>query len=235
MAIVLSVAAGVLAALSPCVLPVLPLVIGSAARGHRAGPLALAAGLVSMFAVVGVALATVGASAPISEDTVRLGSAVLLALSGLALRSVTLHDRVSAVFTPLAGLMTRWSSRAGDGLDGQFAVGALLGGVWNPCVGPTLGAALGLAGRADSVTGASLMLVGFGVGSAIPLVGMAYASQRMMRRRAVLLRTVRLGQSLLGATLLLTALLVGSGLDKALEAVVVVHLPSWWVDVLASF
>ncbi len=229
----LSLAAGMLAALSPCVLPVLPLVVGSAARGHRAGPLALAAGLVVMFTTVGLLLASLGARLPIDDAIVRYASATLLGLAGVVMMSAQLHDRVSGVFTPLASAAARLSGRVGDGLGGQFAVGALLGGVWSPCVGPTLGAALGLAGQSDSLGRAVLMLIAFGIGSATPLVATAYASRGMLTRRATLLRAGRSGQTLLGGALLLTALLVWSGFDKAIEASLVDHLPSWWVALLA--
>jgi cytochrome c-type biogenesis protein len=229
----LSFAAGVLAALSPCVLPVLPLVVGSAARGHRAGPLALAAGLVATFTTVGVLLASLGASLPIDDAVVRYAAATLLALAGLVMMSAPLHDRVSGVFTPLASAAARLSARAGDGLGGQFAVGALLGGVWSPCVGPTLGAALGLAGQSDSMGRAIMMFIAFGLGSATPLAATAYASRRMLTRRATLLRAGRSGQAVLGSVLVVTALLVWTGFDKAIEAALVEHLPAWWVAMLA--
>jgi cytochrome c-type biogenesis protein len=230
----LSFAAGVLAALSPCVLPVLPLVVGSAARAHRAGPLALAAGLVATFTIVGVLLASLGARLPIDDALVRYASATLLALAGVIMMSARLHDRVSGAFTPLASAAARLSSRVGEGLAGQFAVGALLGGVWSPCVGPTLGAALGLAGESDSLIRAVLMLIAFGLGSATPLVATAYASRSVLSRRATLLRAGHAGQSILGGVLVLTAVLVWSGFDKVIEASVVEHLPSWWVAVLAK-
>ena len=230
----LSFAAGVLAALSPCVLPVLPLVVGSAARTHRAGPLALAAGLVATFTIVGVLLASLGARLPIDDAWVRYASATLLAFAGVVMMSARLHDRVSGAFTPLASAAARLSSRVGEGLAGQFAVGALLGGVWSPCVGPTLGAALGLAGESDSRIRAVLMLIAFGLGSAAPLVATAYASRSVLNRRATLLRAGHAGQAILGGVLVLTAMLVWSGLDKVIEASVVEHLPSWWVAVLAK-
>jgi cytochrome c-type biogenesis protein len=144
-----------------------------------------------------------------------------------------LHDRVSGIFTPLASAAARLSNRAGDGLGGQFAVGALLGGVWSPCVGPTLGAALGLAGQSHSIGRAVLMLIAFGIGSATPLVATAYASRSMLSRRAALLRAGRSGQTMLGGVLLVTATLVWSGFDKIIEASLVEHLPSWWIAILA--
>jgi cytochrome c biogenesis protein CcdA len=229
----LSFVAGVLAALSPCVLPVLPLVVGSAARTHRAGPLAMAAGLVATFTAVGLLVAALGARLPIDDATVRYVSATLLAVAGVVMMSARLHDRVSGAFTPLASAAARLSSKAGDGLWGQFAVGGLLGGVWSPCVGPTLGAALGFAGESDSRLRAVLMLIAFGLGSAAPLVATAYASRSVLSRRATLLRAGHAGQTLLGGVLVLTAVLVWSGLDKVIEASVVERLPSWWVAFLA--
>lgn len=233
-AIGLSFAAGLLAALSPCVLPLLPLVVGSAARTHPAGPLALAGGLVATFTIVGVLLASLGARLPIDDALVRYASATLLALAGVVMMSARLHDRVSGAFTPLASAAARLSSRVGEGLGGQFAVGALLGGVWSPCVGPTLGAALGLAGESDSRMRAMLMLIAFGLGSATPLVATAYASRSVFNRRATLLRAGHAGQAILGGLLVLTAVLAWSGFDKIIEAWVVEQLPSWWVAVLAK-
>jgi cytochrome c biogenesis protein CcdA len=212
---------------------VLPLVVGSAARGHRAGPLALAAGLIAMFATIGVLLAALSTRLPIDEAFVRGASAVLLGMVGLVMVSAGLHDRVSGIFTPLASAAARMSARAGDGLRGQFAVGALLGGVWSPCVGPTLGAALGFAGHAESMGRGVLMLIAFGMGSAAPLVATAYASRSMLARRASVLRAGRAGQAILGSVLLVTAILVWSGLDKVIEASLVENLPSWWIEVLA--
>jgi cytochrome c-type biogenesis protein len=233
MTIGLSFAAGMLAALSPCVLPVLPLVVGSAARGHRQGPLALAAGLVAAFATVGLLLASLGAWLRVDEAMVRYAAAALLALSGLLMLSGSLLYRVSGAFTPIASAAARLSARAGDGLGGQFVVGALLGGVWSPCVGPTLGAALGLAGQSDSLGRAVVMLIAFGLGSAMPLVATAYASRTMIMHRATLFRAGRNGQIVLGGVLLLTAVLVWSGIDKVIEASVVERLPAWWVAILA--
>jgi hypothetical protein len=77
------------------------------------------------------------------------------------------------------------------------------------------------------------MLAAFGVGSSIPLVATAYASRRVIGHRAMLLRAGRSGSALLGGALLLTGLLVGFGLDKAIEAAVVSRLPDWWIAVLA--
>ena len=145
---VLAYAAGALTILSPCVLPLVPIVLGSAGQNHRYGPLALAAGLVLSFTGVGFALATVGAASGFDGDWVRYFGAALLLLAGIALLVPKLQYWLQGAAAPLSA----WASERQSGLErfglaGQFGIGALLGLVWSPCVGPTLGAATVLAAQ----------------------------------------------------------------------------------------
>ena len=183
----LSFGAGLLTALSPCVLPALPIIVGSAASGRRHGPLALAAGLAIAFAVIGVMLAATGSVAGLGENGVRKMAAVMLLLAGAVMLSSRLQDVVGRLASPLATGAAKLSMKTGDGLAGQFAIGALLGAVWSPCVGPTLGAAVGLASSAGgtgggSVPRAAVSMFAFGIGSALPLLATAYASDRKSTR-----------------------------------------------------
>lgn len=231
----LSLVAGLLTALSPCVLPALPIVVGSAA-GRRHGPLALAAGLAIAFTVIGVALAATGAVAGLSESAVRRVAAGTLVLAGVAMLSARLQLALSRLASPLASRAAMLSSRVGSGLAGQFAIGALLGAIWSPCVGPTLGAAVGLASSAGagSIIRASASMFAFGVGSTLPLLATAYASRRMLSARSVLLTAGTKGKLVLGGMLVSMGVLVLFGLDKQIEASVLTRLPQWWIDFLAN-
>lgn len=124
--------AGLLTALSPCVLPMLPLVMGSAAR-NRFGPTALAAGFVTTFTVIGVLLASLGTALGLSDTIVRSISAVLLVAAGVLMISHRLQDATGRWLSPLASASAKLSARADQGLGAQFFIGALLGGVWSPC------------------------------------------------------------------------------------------------------
>lgn len=232
----LSLVAGLLTALSPCVLPALPIIVGSAASGRRYGPLALAAGLAVTFTAIGVLLAATGSVAGLGEAGIRRSAAAMLLLVGVVLLSTRLQEAASRVASPLASKAATWSQRTGSGLAGQFAIGALLGAVWSPCVGPTLGAAVGLASSAGaaSVSKAAASMFAFGVGSALPLLATAYASRRMLGARRRLLAAGTAGKSVLGGVLVGMGALVLFGLDKQLEASVLAHLPQWWIDMLAS-
>ena len=232
-ALALAFAAGLLTALSPCVLPLLPLVMGSAAR-HRYGPTALAAGFVSTFTVIGVLLASIGAALGLSDSIVRLASAVLLMAAGVFMVSHRLQDRLGAVLSPLASASAKLSPRTAQGMGSQFLVGALLGGVWSPCVGPTLGAALGLATESDTLVQAAAIMAAFGLGSATLLLAAGYASRAVIGQRLRLLQAGEKGRVVFGVVLLAVGVSVISGADKVVESLVLARLPEWWINLLAG-
>lgn len=232
-ALVLAFVAGLLTALSPCVLPLLPLVMGSAAR-NRYGPTALAAGFVTTFTVIGVLLASVGTALGLSDTIVRSISAALLVAAGGLMISHRLQDATGRWLSPLASASAKLSARADQGLGAQFFIGALLGGVWSPCVGPTLGAALGLATRSETLARAAAIMAAFGLGSATFLLAAGYASRAVMGQRLRLLQAGESGRLVFGIVLLLVGASVPSGVDKLIESAVLARLPQWWVELLAG-
>lgn len=145
-----------------------------------------------------------------------------------------LQDRAAGWLSPLASASARLSPRADQGIGAQFLVGALLGGVWSPCVGPTLGAALGLATRGDTLAHAAAIMAAFGLGSATLLLAAGYASRAVIGQRLRLLQAGERGRFVFGIVLLLVGASVASGVDKVIEAVVLAQLPQWWIDLLAS-
>ena len=232
-ALTLAFAAGLLTALSPCVLPLLPLVMGSAARS-RYGPAALAAGFVTAFTVIGVVLASVGTALGLSDTMVRNLSAALLVAAGAGMMSHRLQEAAGRWLSPLASASARLSSRADQGAGAPFLIGALLGGVWSPCVGPTLGAALGLAARGETLAHAAAVMAAFGMGAATLLLAAGYASHALIGQRLRLLQAGAAGRLVFGAVLLMVGVSVASGVDKVVESVVLAQLPQWWIDLLAG-
>ena len=231
-ALALAFVAGLLTALSPCVLPLLPLVMGSAARS-RYGPVVLAAGFVTTFTVIGLLLASLGAALGLSDTIVRNTSAALLVAAGVLMTSHRLQDAAGRWLAPLASASAKLSARSDDGIAAQFFVGALLGGVWSPCVGPTLGAALGLAARSETMARAAAVMTAFGLGSATLLIGAGYASRALIGRRVRLLQAGARGRLVFAIVLLLVGASVASGLDKVIESIVLARLPQWWIDLVA--
>ena len=229
----LGYAAGALSTLSPCVLPILPIVLFGALERHLWGPVALAAGLAASFAGVGIALATVGFSIGIDPDVLRLSVAGLIGAVGVILLVPTLQERVASMASPLAGRGQVLLDGLGpSGIWGQFTLGAVLGVIWSPCSGPTLGAAVGLAAQGDNLGTAAATMVGFALGAATPILALAYGSrQAIMVRRERMARAARIGRPLMGAAFFGIGLFVLTGLDKVLESCLTNAMPDWLVIV----
>ncbi|AWN34687.1 cytochrome c biogenesis CcdA family protein [Methylobacterium radiodurans] len=225
----LAVLAGLLSTLSPCVLPLVPIVLAAAASEHRLGPLALAAGLALAFTGIGLFVATIGFAIGLDGDVFRSLGAVLLVALGLVLMLPPLQARLSAALGPAgAWAAARLGTVAGRGLAGQFGVGLLLGAAWSPCVGPTLGAASLLAARGENLGAVALTMLGFGLGAAAPLLLLGLLSHgALARRRGGLAAFGQSARTALGALLAALGFLVLSGLDKRAEAWAVAASPDW--------
>jgi cytochrome c biogenesis protein CcdA len=233
----LALLAGLLSILSPCVLPLIPIVIGAATGEHRFGPAALAAGLALSFVSIGLFVATVGFSLGLDQDVVRAVAAVLLIAIGGAL----LVPKLQAQLATAAGPIGNWAQiqsgeLQGRGLGKQFAVGLLLGAVWSPCVGPTLGAASLLAARAENLGIVALTMLAFGIGAALPLLAIGMMSREALARwRGRMLAAGSGGKTAMGAILVATGIMILTGLDKRLEAVLVEASPAWLTELTTRF
>lgn len=225
----LAFVAGVLTVLSPCVLPLLPLVFGSASGAHRFGPLALAAGLALSFTAIGLFVATVGFAIGLDADLFRMLSAVMLAAIGIVLISAALQERLALAAGPLSDwLNARFGGPAGEGLAGQFGLGCLLGAVWSPCTGPTLGAASVLAAQGRDLPQVALTMLVFGIGAGVPLLALGSLSRQLMVRLRGSLGSAGSGlKKAMGVVLLAVGLLILSGHDKIIEAALVDASPDW--------
>ena len=234
---ILAFLAGVLTILSPCVLPLVPIVLGSAAQRSRFGPLVLAAGLVTSFTGVGLLLASVGPAFGLDPEKVRAGGAVLLLLAGVVL----LMPRLQAYITRLATPLADWANRRQSGVErfglaGQFAIGALLGLVWSPCVGPTLGTATVLASQGQNIAQVALVMAAFGLGIASILLVIAVTARHLFARWRGRLMTAGSGSKrLLGGMLISVGLLIMTGSDRAFEATVVSASPDWLVELTTAY
>lgn len=175
--------AGILSVLSPCVLPLLPLVLGAAASEHRLGPAALAAGLAISFVIIGLFVATVGFAIGLDAGIFRTGAAIMLILIGLVLVVPAAQTRLAVAAGPASNWAeTRFGGFSTAGLPGQFGVGLLLGAVWSPCVGPTLGAASLLASQGRDLGAVALTMFLFGIGAALPLLVLGTLSREVLMR-----------------------------------------------------
>jgi cytochrome c-type biogenesis protein len=229
---VLAFAAGALTILSPCVLPLVPIVLSSAAQRHRFGPLALATGLVLSFTIIGFLVATLGVSAGFDGEYIRLAGAVMLVIAGLFLLSCRAQAFVAKLATPLANWGNdQQNSLERFGLAGQAGIGVLLGIVWSPCVGPTLGAATILAAQGENLGEVALVMFAFGLGIAAVLLALATLTRSALGRwRRRMMATGNNGKKVLGGLLILVGVLIFTGIDRIIEGVLVSVSPEWLTE-----
>lgn len=229
--------AGLLTTLSPCVLPILPVLLASATAAHARAPLALACGLAISYAIIGTTVAWLGASFAIDAEIFRQAGAILFALFGIVLLSGGLQQKFASSTSAISDAGNNLLNRLNpQGLRGQFITGLLLGVIWSPCVGPTLGGAIVMASQGSNLPQVILLMAIFGFGAGLPVVILSFLSRSaIMRVRDKMLKTGKSGKILLGSLMLLIAILIITGTDKPVEAWLVSISPDWLTRLTTSF
>lgn len=232
--LILAFAAGSLSIFSPCVLPLLPIVLGTAASQGRLGPLALGAGVVLSFVSVGLFVALIGFSIGLDAGFFRVLASVMLIIIGFVLLVPVYQDRLAVIAGPVSG----WGQGgfSDTGAAGQFGIGLLLGTVWSPCVGPTLGAASLLAAQGKDLFQVAMTMVSFGVGVGVPLVLIGLLSRSLLQKMRDRMMSASKGfKALLGVIFILLGGLILVGLDKKAEEALVDASPAWLTELTTRF
>ena len=228
--------AGLLTLINPCVLPVLPIVLVSALNAHRAGPLALAAGMSVSFVVFGVLVTAFGASVGLTQDRLAQIGAVMMMAFGLILVVPMFAQRFEmATAGVAAGADTRMNTLNAGSLRGQFAGGLLLGTVWSPCIGPTLGGAIALASQGESLGYVTLIMTAFAMGVSTLILGLGFGAQEAIRPRAQALRGLaERSKPIIGATFLVIGALLFFEVHHLIEGWLLNVMPIWLQDLSVS-
>jgi cytochrome c-type biogenesis protein len=201
----LALLAGALTVASPCVLPILPVVLGGAmGRSSRIRPLFIVSGFVIAFAALGLLLAGLSQHAAIAQETVRnIGVAVLL-LAGLSMLWRAPYEwLIARVGDPLSRVAALGQS--GSGNVGGFMLGISLGAVWTPCAGPVLASILVFVAQAQNFTASAWLLFLYALGAGIPMLAIAYGGQLIKARLRVVANHAERIQKIFGALIVLTA------------------------------
>ena len=229
--------AGLLTLINPCVLPVLPIVLATALTANPRGPVALAAGMSLSFVTFGMTIATIGRAIGLTEARLADAGAVAMLVFG----AILLTPRLSARFeTALAGVSARADATLArtdsGGLGGQFLGGLLLGAVWSPCIGPTLGGAIALASQGQSLVWAFLIMVAFALGVSTLILGIGLGGQDLIRSRAQSLRGLAArSKTILGVVFLGVGLMILFRLHHAFDRWALQVLPTWFTDLSITF
>ena len=229
--------AGLLTLINPCVLPVLPIVLVGALNATKAGPIALAAGMSLSFVVFGVLVTAFGAGIGLTQDVLAEIGAVMMVIFGCVL----LVPRLTRSFeSATAGLASRADAQI-DGIEtgslrGQFFGGLLLGTVWSPCIGPTLGGAIALASQGQNLGHVTLIMAAFALGVSTLVIGLGLGAQEAIRARANRLRGLaERSKPIIGVTFILVGAMLYFKVHHILEAGLLSVMPIWLQDLSVAF
>lgn len=227
--------AGILSTLSPCVLPILPIIVSSSLQYQIKGLLMLVFGLSLSFAFTGSFITYATMLFDFNPDILKYISTVLLLLFGLIL----VVDKLNMYFVQFMSSLTnkgneKLANYQANSANSQFVLGLLLGFVWTPCVGATLGAAISLAIQGDSLTFAFLTMAIFSIGASLPLLIIGLFSNKIISKYN-LNKNSQTIKKVLGFTLIILSILILSGGFKELETFLLNFLPNWWIDLTTKY
>ncbi len=216
--------AGAVTTLSPCVLPLLPVLLASGLHQGRLRPLGIGLGFVLAFAAATLALSTAVRVLGISPDATRQAAAALLAAAGIVLAVPWLGHRFE-IWS--AALLPAPSSAPRTGFGGGLALGAALGVAWTPCVGPLMAAVMTLALNAQVTAAAAAIALAFATGAAVPMTAIAVGGQRVSNKFRWFQRNASGVRIAIGLVFLATAGAILSGTDRLIQAELLDLFPEW--------
>src|SRR4051812_22242891 len=217
--------AGVGTALSPCVLPVLPIALSAGATGGRRRPLGIVTGLAISFTFVTVAFVYLIDALGLPNDLLRNIAIAGLIVFGLALAVPPVGDRIEAWLQRIAPVRSR--KRRGDGFGSGLLVGFGLGAVYTPCAGPILAGVITLSASQTFTAGRLATALAYGIGSAVALYFLMLGGRRITRR---LSRRSGRFQQALGAVMVVVAVLMVANLDVRFQNAIAADLPGFLVN-----
>lgn len=237
MELIFAYLAGLLTLINPCVLPVLPIVLASGIQANKHAPLLIAAGMSLSFVVLGMLIATVGRSIGLTETLLAQIGAVLMILFGLVLLVPQLNERFATATAGFSGSAdSKLNTVNSTKPIGHFLGGMLLGAVWSPCIGPTLGGAISLASQGKDLGWALAIMIMFALGVSSVILILGYGTREAIRSRQTQLRGLaEKAKPIMGITFIVIGLVIFFKIHHLIEGWLVMVLPDWFQDLSIKF
>lgn len=217
---------GVITILSPCILPLLPIILSSSVGGGKRRPFGIVTGFVLSFTFFTLFLSTIVRLTGIPADALRNLSVIILIIFGLTLVLPFVQAQIEKLFVYFQRF-TPQNSQSKTGFGGGLVVGASLGLLWTPCVGPILASVISLALSGQVTSSAITVTLAYATGTAIPMFLIIRGGQSALQRVPWLLRNSGKIQKAFGVIMILTAIAIYFNVDRQFQSYVLEKFPSY--------
>jgi cytochrome c biogenesis protein CcdA len=243
--LVLSMFAGFLSTLQPCVLPLIPIILGGAIHQNKYAPIYIGLGMVAFYTLFGAITGFIEPLFGLEPSQFQTIGAVMMVGSGIVLLAPQLLSRFGILFS---GVLNRLNQKA-DSLSFESPIsclllGAILSLIWTPCAGPMLASALTLltsglmadgGTNTQSILQGSVLLGFYGIGAAMPLVILAYITRTAFSHWSKgLIKAQGLATKILGIFFLVMGVLILTGALKMIEIYILTITPEFWLRFISS-
>ena len=217
--------AGVVTILSPCILPILPIVLSGSLAGGRKRPFGVVAGFIGSFTFFTLALTAIVKATGLSSDALRTVAVVVIFLFGLSLIIPQTQLFLEKLFTKLSGITPKNENR--DGFFGGVLVGLSLGLIWAPCVGPILASVITLAVTSQVNFASVFITFAYALGSGLPMLAITLGGRQLLQRVPWLLNNTAKIQQVFGVLMMVVALGIYFNIDRQFQAYVLQKFPQY--------
>ncbi|MDX9690328.1 MAG: cytochrome c biogenesis protein DipZ [Alphaproteobacteria bacterium] len=198
---------------SPCILPILPLILVTSMSGGRGQPFGVILGFIFSFSLFAFASRWLIGAFHLNLDLVKNISLGLLAAFGFVLLSERLSEKFTLAAQGAANLGQKLAGSQRTGFWGGLSAGSLIGLIWTPCAGPILGAVLVQIIRQESDTQSLALLLAFSIGAGIPMLLIALTGRTLMKQLSFFQRHARAVRETLAVLILASVAFIASGVD----------------------
>lgn len=223
--IVFAFIAGIITILSPCILPVLPIILSTTAGDGKSRPLGVVTGFIASFTFFTLFLSSIVQATGIPADSLRLVSILILAIFGLTLILPKAQLMIEQIFARLSRFTPNTASKTG--FRGGIIVGLSLGLLWTPCVGPILASVISLAITGTVTTTAIFITLAYSVGTAIPMFAIMYGGQSLLQKNRWILNNSSKIQKIFGVLMILTAIGIAFNVDRKFQTYILQKFPNY--------
>lgn len=219
--------AGIVTVLSPCILPLLPIILSSSDASGKQKPLGVVIGFIASFTFFTLFLSMIVRLSGIPSESLRIFSILVLAVFGASLLVPQIQTKLEIVFGKLANLMPSGAKRSG--FWGGLMIGFSLGLLWTPCVGPILASVISLAITGAVTVQAFLLTLAYAAGTAIPMFAIMLAGSKALQKVPWLVRNTGRIQKIFGLLMILTAIGIYFNIDRRFQTYILETFPNYGI------